>query len=198
MPRLPATRHSLLARLSDPADVEAWSEFVEVYQVSIFRYARARGLQDADAWEVVQRVLIVVHQKIGDWQSADRPGAFRAWLLRTAHRVCLEAFREMARIGQAVGGTAGDDQMRNVVVQDNIESTIGDRQRWVFCYASEIVRREVEAKTWNAFRLTAVGGVAAQDAAARLGMKVGSVYTAKCRVLARIHELVQEFSWSEI
>ena len=193
---LPATRHSLLARLSDPADVEAWSEFVETYQMAIFRYSRASGLQDADAWEVVQRVLIVVHQKIGNWQSVGRPGAFRAWLLRTAHRVCLEAIRETARC-QAVGGTAGDLQLRNVAAQVEDDAALGTWERWAFCYASGVVQREVDSRTWDSFWLTAVGCIPARDVAARLNVKIGSVYTAKCRVLARIQEVVQELSRSE-
>jgi|SRR5579863_4217204 len=197
MPRLPATRHSLLARLSDPTDIEAWSEFVEIYQLAIFRYSRACGMQDADAWEVVQRVLIVVHRKIANWEAASRPGAFRAWILRTAHRVCLEAIRESRRCVRASGGDASDDQMRNIAAADEVDDTIGNWERWAFCYASGIVEREVDPKTWRAFWLTAVSGVPARDAAAELGMQVGSVYTAKCRVLARIQDIVQDLPWRE-
>lgn len=197
MPRLPATRLSLLARLSDPTDIEAWSEFVEIYQLAIFRYSCACGLQDADAWEVVQRVLIVVHQKIVDWESASRSGAFRAWLLRTAHRVCLEAIRESRLSVRATGGDASDDQLRNIAVAVEVDDSIGNWEHWAFCYASGIVQREVDSKTWNAFSLTAVNGVPACDAAAQLGMKIGSVYTAKCRVLARIQNIVQDLSWRE-
>jgi hypothetical protein len=49
MPLLPDTRYSLLARLSDPGDVAAWSEFIEIYEDAIYRYSRSRGLQDSDA-----------------------------------------------------------------------------------------------------------------------------------------------------
>jgi len=197
MSHLPATRRSLLARLSDPTDIEAWSEFVEIYQLAIFRYSCACGMQDADAWEVVQRVLIVVHQKIADWESAGRPGAFRAWLLRTAHRVSLEAMRESLLSVRGTGGEAGDNQMRKIAVADEVDDSIGNWERWAFCYASGIVQREVDPTTWNAFRLTAVSGIPACDAAAQLGLKVGSVYTAKCRVLARIRDIVQDLSWRE-
>lgn len=62
MPSLPDTRYSLLARLVDPADAAAWSEFVALYEDAIYRFSRARSLQDTDAREVVQHVLLVVHQ----------------------------------------------------------------------------------------------------------------------------------------
>lgn len=201
MPGLPDTRHSLLARLSRSEDLEAWSEFVEIYQQAIFQYSRGRGLQDADAWEVVQQVLILVHQKIAGWRPGDRPGAFRAWLWRTAHCVCLQMFRENVRCDRAVGGSDADLHISQLgawqAAAGEIGDEIRDRERWAFCYASGIVRREVGASTWEAFWLTAVGCVAPQDVALRLGMKVGAVYTAKCRVLARIQDLVRELSWSE-
>lgn len=51
MTDLPDTRHSLLFRLRDTTDREAWRQFVEVYSPVIYHYARRRGLQDADAAE---------------------------------------------------------------------------------------------------------------------------------------------------
>jgi len=59
MANLPDTRYTLLARLSDPNDLSAWSEFAEIYEDAIYRYSRSRGLQDSDAWEVVQHVLLL-------------------------------------------------------------------------------------------------------------------------------------------
>jgi hypothetical protein len=37
MPTLPDTRYSLLARLAEPADLAAWSEFTSNYEEAIFR-----------------------------------------------------------------------------------------------------------------------------------------------------------------
>ena len=62
MSELPQTRHSLLVRLRENS-ADAWSEFLEVYEQSIYRFARRRGLQDADAWDVTQDVLAAVEKK---------------------------------------------------------------------------------------------------------------------------------------
>ena len=70
-------------------------------------------------------------------------------------------------------------------------------EQWAFCWAAGLAQREIEPATWKAFWLTAVEGVAANEAASRLSMKVGSVYTAKCRTMARIRQLVAELSRSE-
>lgn len=54
---VPDTRHSLLMRLTDASDVSAWDEFVAIYEPLVYRLARRKGLQDADAQEVVQEVM---------------------------------------------------------------------------------------------------------------------------------------------
>lgn len=193
MPRLPDTRFSLIARLANAADSAAWSEFVEVYEQAIFRYSRGHGLQDADAWEVVQRVLLAVHQQMHSWRPNGQAGAFRCWLLRTAHRICLSSLRDASRRDRAAGGSDGDESIR-MAADGEIPDVDRDWERWAFCWAAGFVEQEVEANTWRAFWLTAVEGVSADQAARTLEMKVGSVYTARCRVIARIREAVQSLS----
>ena len=53
----PATRQSLLVRLRDPKDGQAWAEFVAIYSPLIDRLARAKGLQAADAADLAQEVF---------------------------------------------------------------------------------------------------------------------------------------------
>ena len=83
MSSLPETKYSLLLRLQDASNDEAWMEFVELYESALFRYVRSKGLQEADALEVMQQVLLAVHRSIDRWQT-QREGSFRRWLLRVA------------------------------------------------------------------------------------------------------------------
>ena len=53
----PATRRSLIIKLRDPADTAAWREFVAIYEPLIYRLARRKGLQDADAHDLCQEVF---------------------------------------------------------------------------------------------------------------------------------------------
>src|SRR5262249_54046786 len=57
MSDLPATRPSLLVRLRDSRDGQAWTQFVQVYGPVVYNFARKRGLQDADAADLTQDVL---------------------------------------------------------------------------------------------------------------------------------------------
>ena len=189
---LPDTRYSLLARLSDPGDVAAWSEFIEIYEDAIYRYSRSRGLQDSDAREVVQHVLLVVHEAIGDWRPSGRAGSFRGWLIRTARRVCLRSLRDRSQCDRAVGGSSIVEKLHDLAAPDEADGTDErDWQRWAFCWAAGQIEREIEPATWRAFWLTAVEGVPAGDAARQVGLSPGATYVAKSRVLARLKEEVE-------
>jgi RNA polymerase sigma factor (sigma-70 family) len=76
----PPTRPSLIVRLRDAADRDAWQEFVRLYQPILRRVARSRNLQASDAEDVVQQVLIAVSNSISKFRTTQRTGAFRRWL----------------------------------------------------------------------------------------------------------------------
>jgi hypothetical protein len=54
------TRPSLLVRLRDPQDLEAWRTFLDLYAPLIYGFGRKSGLQDADAADLTQIVLQAV------------------------------------------------------------------------------------------------------------------------------------------
>jgi RNA polymerase sigma factor (sigma-70 family) len=198
MAPLPDTRYTLLARLADPSDVSAWAEFTQIYEEAIYRYSRSRGLQDSDAWEVVQQVLLVVHRCVGAWRPSGEAGSFRAWLLRTARRVCLRCLRDRAHADRALGGSSLLEKLNALAEPDRGGSADQlDWQRWALCWAAGEIEREVEPQTWRAFWLIAVEGVGPAQVANQLGMTIGAVYAAKCRVLGRVRRRVKEFPRSE-
>ena len=56
----PETRMSLLLRLRDRRDGEAWSRFVDLYGPLVNGLARRHGLGDADAADRMQEVLLAL------------------------------------------------------------------------------------------------------------------------------------------
>jgi RNA polymerase sigma-70 factor (ECF subfamily) len=64
MRQSPDTRPSLLVRLGDPGDGAAWEEFVEIYAPLIRRLAAQKGLQDADAEDLIQETFQAVARAI--------------------------------------------------------------------------------------------------------------------------------------
>src|SRR5438445_11896637 len=80
MEQSPATRASLLVRLRDPHDKEAWAQFVQLYGPVVYGFARKRGLQDADAADLMQDVMRSVSTAIGRLDYDRNQGTFRGWL----------------------------------------------------------------------------------------------------------------------
>src|SRR5687768_4041800 len=93
----PPTRPSLLVRLGDPRDGQAWAEFVDVYAPLVYGHARKHGLQDADAADLTQDVLRAVSGSVGRLEYNPERGSFRGWLF-TVVRNKLRTF--LARGGR--------------------------------------------------------------------------------------------------
>ncbi len=74
------TRPSLLLRVRDSADHDAWREFDATYRDLVLGYCRRRGLQPADAEDVLQVVLISLSRAMRRWEYRRERGRFRAYL----------------------------------------------------------------------------------------------------------------------
>jgi RNA polymerase sigma factor (sigma-70 family) len=192
MPDLPDTRHSLLVKVAESANPEAWREFTAIYRPAVYRLARRRGLQDADAEDLAQQVLVIVSRKISDWRPTSPAGAFRAWLTTIARNAIVNALtRGTKQIG--VGGSGTLDRLNEHPGREKVEPEIDEEvRRGLFRQAAESIRPEFEEATWAAFWLTAVEGLAVEDAARRLGKKTGSIYAARSRIMRRLKDEVQE------
>jgi RNA polymerase sigma-70 factor (ECF subfamily) len=88
-------------RVRDADDHEAWDEFVALYTPLIFGYAIRRGLQQADAADLAQDVMLIVARSIGRFEYDRKIGAFRAWLFTvTGNRLkTLAADRQKRPLG---------------------------------------------------------------------------------------------------
>ena len=194
MSTLPETRYSLLLRLRDASACEAWVEFVELYESALYRYVRSKGIQDADANEVVQQVLIAVHRSVDEWKPKGA-GSFRAWLLRVASNLATLVVRQKYRPRMLTGGANVDNALNTALSpadEDAKAEAEQEWQQWAFCWASSKAQREVSDTTWRAFWLTAVENRSPADVAKQVGLSIGAVYAAKCRVLQRLRVLVRE------
>jgi RNA polymerase sigma-70 factor (ECF subfamily) len=189
----PATRHTLIAKLRDPADAGAWREFVALYQPLVYRLARRQGLQDADAHDLCQEVFRAVARAIERYEIDPARGSFRGWLARIARNLLINFLTRRPYRLRGSGSTSVQELLEAQPADDPSATAAfeAEYRRQVFRWAADEVRGEFTPSTWQAFWTTAVDGRTPADAAAELGLSVGAVYIARSRVLARLRARIE-------
>jgi RNA polymerase sigma-70 factor (ECF subfamily) len=187
---LPTTRISLLTQLRrDPSDQAGWDEFVERYGRHIYRWCRQWKLQDADAEDVTQDILVKLTQKLRAF-AYDPSRSFRGWLRTVAHHAWRDFEDGRRRRARPVAGDstvqewmltleAREDLVRKLEEAFDIELLEAAKAR---------VRLRVAPHTWEAFRLLALEGLPVAEVAARVRMQVAMVYVAKSKVQKMLRE----------
>ena len=192
------TRESLLLRLRTQSCDEAWDEFSAIYRPMIFRLARRSGLQNDDAEDVTQRVMMSVMRSIGEWQKDPVLGTFRAWLTTVAKNAIRNAISRVPR-----DRATGNSELRHLIENsDETDSELDqiietEFMRSIFREAARRIREEFTDSTWNAFWLTSVDGVSIARAAGELAMSTGAIYAARSRVMNRLQQVAQKLCEEE-
>src|SRR5437870_10804180 len=125
MDESPLTRPSLLVRLRDPRDWQAWGQFVDAYAPLVYGYARKHHLQDADAADLTQDVLRAVAGALGRLNYDPERGSFRAWLF-TVVRNKLRNFLTRRGRCQGSGDSATQDLLNAVPAAADEDSSVWD------------------------------------------------------------------------
>ena len=187
----PTTQASLIIRVRDHRDEQAWAQFEEVYGPLVHGFARKRGLQDADAADLTQEVLRLVSRAIKTLEYDPQTGSFRGWLF-TVVRNELRKF--CGRRKQHEQG-AGDTEMHNLLAatpaREEDAGWVEEYERQLFTVAAAQIRGDFTDATWQAFWQAGVEGTKAQKVADDLGLTVAAVYLAKSRVMARLKDQIR-------
>jgi RNA polymerase sigma factor (sigma-70 family) len=190
----PVTRASLLVRIRDGDDKDAWRQFVRLYAPVVYGFARKRGLQDADAADLMQEVLRSVATAAGRLEYDPRRGSFRGWLYTVTRNKIFNFLDGRRRQARGSGDSGAQERLEEEPDRGQDPAALWDREyeRRLFGLAAEQVRGEFQEATWQAFWQTAVEGRGAREVGEQLAMSPGAVYVAKSRVLARLREQVQQ------
>lgn len=194
----PLTRASLLVQIRDGANHAAWQEFVKLYGPVVYGYARKRGLQDADAADLMQDVLRSISAAIGRLDYDRNQGTFRGWLFTITRNKFLN-YLAARRIRPRASGDSATNELLNAHPDesDGVDAWELEYQRRLASLAMERIKSEFQESTWRAFWLTAVEGLAAADVAKKVAMSAGAIYVAKSRVLARLKDEVETMRQQE-
>jgi len=188
----PDTSAALLLRLrSQPGDADAWARFVRTYGPRIIQWGRRWGLQDADAHDVTQLVLIQFWRQIGRFRY-DPSRRFRGWLRTLVHAAWCDFIEGRREWHQATGGSGVLSHLESIAARDDLAAAMDEEyDRELLRLAMKRIQDRVHTKTWQAFWLLNFEGLTGQEAVARLGMRLGSTFAASSKVRRLIRDEVR-------
>ncbi len=186
---LPTTRVTLLIRLrQDPSDQTGWDEFVECYGRHIYRWCRQWKLQDADAEDVTQDILVKLIQKFRAF-TYDPSRSFRGWLKTVAHNALRDFADSRRNAARAEGASRIPDLMLTVEAREDLARKLERAFDLELLEAAKVrVRLRVAPHTWEAFRLMTFEGLPVAEVAAKVQLQVAMVYVAKSKVQKMLQE----------
>jgi RNA polymerase sigma-70 factor, ECF subfamily len=186
----PDTQPSLIVRLSDKQDRQAWEEFSAIYRQVIYRMAIFYGLQPDDAEDLCQKVFLSISQSIDSYRQQPGKAKFRTWLKTVARNEILNSLTRSPK-------SRGREIALDTGIYAGLAASEGksyhelNYRREVFLVAASQARQEFSERSWRAFWLTAVEQKPLDQVCEQLGMSRGSIYTARCRIVQRLRDIVQ-------
>ena len=163
----------------------------------ILDWCRGWGLQESDAQDVTQDVLLKLSRSMATFVY-DRSRSFRGWLKTIAHHAWRDLVAERKRAGAGSGDSRMGELLDNIQAGDGLVQQLEEEfRRELLDEAMALVRPRVAPRTWDAFRLTALEGRSGAAAAVQLQIKVAHVYVAKSEVKMMIREEVRRLEGTQ-
>jgi RNA polymerase sigma-70 factor (ECF subfamily) len=190
------TSVTLLGRLRQvPPDQAAWAQFADRYGRKIYGWCRQWNLQEADAEDITQGVLLKLAEKMRAFEY-DPAKSFRAWLKTVTRHAWLDTCS--ARKVAAAGGSQVLEQLNAVEAREDLVRRLEEEfDRELYDEAAARVRMRVTPRTWEAFDRTAIQNQSGAEAAQALGMKVAAVFVARSKVQKMLREELQQLDGPE-
>ena len=184
------TSLSLLHRLRNSPESESWNRLARLYTPLLGVWLRKYDVQDSDADDLVQEVLLAVSKDLGKFDHSGRPGAFRGWLKAILVNRLRKFWRARDRHPQAHGDSGIDAKLAQLDDPASEMSRIWDRQhdQYVLRQLLALAEPHFAPSTWKAFCRVALDGAKPDVVAQELGISLNAVCIAKSRVLSRLRQ----------
>jgi RNA polymerase sigma-70 factor (ECF subfamily) len=192
LPHTGATRTSLLSRVRKAEDHGAWREFEDRYRELLLRFCRKRGLQHADAEDVVQTVFVNLTKTLPQFVYDPQRGRFRDYLYRCTRNVLARwSRRPIDRPGVLdMDADCADPADNGAAAADGAIW----QEEWVahhYRLALMAVRAQFNDRNIELFERNVNGeSIAALATAYRISED--AIYQARRRIRERLQELIAE------
>lgn len=178
-----STSPSLLERLRQTTDQEAWTRFVDVYTPLLLTWVRRLKVSNQDRGDLVQDIFRELLKSLPQFRY-DPSMRFRGYLFQVTRAKVNDHFRQLARAAPTLGVDVPQSDDSDPL-QEWIEQ---DYNAQVFRRASQLIVKDFDEVTALAFHRYMIEEQAPAAIAAQLGISTDSVYQARVRVLRRLRE----------
>lgn len=179
------TSVSLLGRACGDSTAESWDRLAGIYSPLLRTWISRYQLQESDADDLLQEVLMTVARELPAFEHSGRTGAFRKWL----RVILVHRLQNFWRVSKRTQVSASQSSMLDQLAQledDKSEASLlwdAEHDQHVVARLIELVRPRFETKTWEAFQRQMFRGEKGREIAVELGMTLKAVQLAKSRVL---------------
>lgn len=191
-----STSSTLLVRIRDVSDTDAWTQFLERYTPRIYAWCRRYQLQESDASDVTQDVLTKLLKAMRSFEYDASRGSFRGWLKTVTNNVIRDFLGGSAENNRGSGDTLMQHRLAAIQAPDalaDLARTIEAEAEAELLLAAEAqVQSRVQPQTWRAYELTSKHQLKPQAAAAEIGMPISEIYVARSRVIKLLREEVRK------
>jgi RNA polymerase sigma-70 factor, ECF subfamily len=180
------THASLLVRIRDARNHEAWAEFEARYGPMIRSWCRHWFPRETE--DRVQDVYCKLIDRLRTFEYDPAKGRFRGWLKTVTNRLMsdLKGKEAGARV------LSSDYFLAQVEAGQDLHDRLAGEYDLELLEAAKLrVSGRVEARTWSAYTELTERGRDPVEVAKELGFRIGAVYQAKYRVLAELKREIQ-------
>ena len=187
------TRQTLLERLSDRYDENAWSEFIENYRPYIYVVIRRMDIDETDTEDLVQQVLIKLWDKLPEF-AYDSNRRFRSYVATICRNKVHDFIRQRTAEVSRDKQKAEEDELR-FRVSDLDDIVQKEWELFVSNLALQNIRQSLKQQSVDSFERIMNGEDAASIAQER-GLPTNTIQQqfkrVKDRMIEEIKRLKQE------
>jgi len=172
------TRHTLIQRVKDPHNEDAWKIFSDTYKGFIVSVLRKLGIREAEVSDLSQEVIVKLWKQLPNFDYEPKKGKFRTWLYHivrnTAYSHMKSRGSEQKRIKLYFqDGDEGTEELK-VIIHEQWKTFICDK-------ALDNLLEHFNSQSIEIFKKT-LEGKAVATLAKEYTLKENTIYRIKNRV----------------
>ncbi|MFC5049729.1 RNA polymerase sigma factor [Rubritalea spongiae] len=179
-----ATRHTLIQRLQDQKDEQAWETFTQTYASYIAVVLAKVGIPKHDINDLKQDVLLKLWQKLPAFDYNSQKGKFRSWLWLMIRNTAFNHLSSQHKQQERVELYFTSDDQSNKEISPELEKLMQEEWKaFITLQAMTALRGKFAEKNIEIFR-ESLKGTPSDELAERFNIKRNTVN----RVVSRIKE----------